>query len=414
MTHVAPAGRGVAFPERVPFVRPAAPPLERVTEILSSSWARGALTNGPLVAELEQRAATFLGVRHVVAVASCTTGLMLTLRALDVDLDEQDVLMPSFTFSASAHAVAWNGARPRFAECDRETFQLDLADARARIAGARAILATHVFGAPCAPEELEQLARQHNIPLVFDAAHAFGATTNGIRVGSFGTAEVFSLTPTKPLVAGEGGLVATNYYDIAESVRLGRDYANPGDYNTRFVGLNGRMSEMHAATALASLESFERNQTRRFEIVERYRAGLAPIPGIAVQTVSALDQSSWKDFTITVDAAKFGVDRDTVEAVLDAEGVDTRRYFDPPVHRQHAYRHDAGTPLPATDTVSSRVLSLPAFPSLSDETVDCIVQVIGRIHDRSHTLPLRPDDESSKIWQTAGTGVLQRDFQGER
>jgi dTDP-4-amino-4,6-dideoxygalactose transaminase len=411
MTRVAPAGSAIAFPERVPFVRPAAPALERVTEILASSWARGAMTNGPLVAELEQRAAAFLGVRHVVAVASCTTGLMLTLRALE--LEGEDVLMPSFTFSASAHAVAWNGATPRFAECDRETFQLDLGDARNRIAGARAILATHVFGAPCTPEDLEHIAREHNVPLVFDAAHGFGATTNGILVGSFGTAEIFSLTPTKPLVAGEGGLVATNYYDIAESIRLGRDYANPGDYNTRFVGLNGRMSEMHAATAIASLESFERNQTRRREIVDRYVAGLTPIPGLAVQAVPTTDQSSWKDFTIAVDPEAFGVDRDTVEAILDAEGVDTRRYFDPPVHRQNAYRHVAGSALPATDAVSSQVLSLPVFPSLSDETVDGIVQILERINDRSLTSPLRREGISSRIWQTAGTSVLQQEL-GER
>jgi dTDP-4-amino-4,6-dideoxygalactose transaminase len=378
MTHVAPAGRAMSFPERVPFVRPAAPSLERVTEILSSSWARGEMTNGPLVAELERRAAEFLGVRHVIAVASCTTGLMLTLRALE--LDGRDVLMPSFTFSASAHAVAWNGASPRFAECDPDTFQLDVDDARRRVDGAGAILATHVFGAPCTPTSLEQLASEHGIPLVFDAAHAFGSMSNGARVGTFGSAEIFSLTPTKPLVAGEGGLVATNDYDLAESVRIGRDYANPGDYNTRFVGLNGRMSEMHAATALASLESFARNQSRRFEIVERYVAGLAAIPGITPQAVPARDRSSWKDFTITVDTEAFGVDRDTVEAMLNAEGVDTRRYFDPPVHRQYAYRRHAHVSLPATQAVSARVLSLPVFPALADDTVDGIVHVIERIH----------------------------------
>ena len=202
------------------------------------------------------------------AVSSCTTGLMLALRALDI---RGDVVMPSFTFSASAHAVAWNGATPRFVECDLDTFQLDLDDARARGSdGASALLATHVFGAPCLPGDLELMARAAGIPLVFDAAHGFGAQSSGTPLGRFGDAEVFSLTPTKPLVAGEGGLVATRRADVAEAVRIGRDYANPGDYDTRFVGLNGRMSEMHAATALASLESFAANQARRFEIVDRY------------------------------------------------------------------------------------------------------------------------------------------------
>jgi dTDP-4-amino-4,6-dideoxygalactose transaminase len=383
MKELAVLGGPVAFPEGVPFVRPAAPALSRVTEILSESWGRGALTNGPLVAELERRACEYLQVPHVVAVSSCTTGLMLALRALEI---QGPVVMPSFTFSASAHAVAWNGATPRFAECDPMSFQLALDDAGKRMNGAAAMLATHVFGAPCSPKEMEDAARVAGIPLVFDSAHAFGALHAGVPVGGFGDAEVFSLTPTKPLVAGEGGLVATTRDEIAYKVRIGRDYANPGNYDTQFVGLNGRMSEMHAATALASLEGFAANQSRRFEIVERYRSGLAPIPGVTVQAVAATDRSTWKDFTIAVDAAAFGVDRDGLRAALAAEGVDTRTYFDPPVHRQSAYRDVGSDVLPVTDGASSRVVSLPVYPALDDEVVDGIVRLIGTVHDNSNRL----------------------------
>ncbi len=383
MSELAILGGPARFPEGIPFVRPPAPELARVVEILGPSWERGALTNGPLVAELERRAAEFLQVPHVIAVSSCTTGLMLALRALEV---RGDVVLPSFTFSASAHAVAWNGATPRFAECDPSSFQLATADAASLIDGAGAILATHVFGAPCSAKEAEDLARIAGIPLVFDAAHAFGALHAGIPVGRFGDAEIFSLTPTKPLVAGEGGLVATTRDDVAHRVRIGRDYANPGDYDTQFVGLNGRMSEMHAATALASLEQYDANQARRFALVERYCAGLAEIPGIRVQTVSAGDRSSWKDFTIAVDPDDFGIDRDRLREVLAAEGVDTRTYFDPPVHRQHAYRHAPSRHLPVTDDVSSRVLSLPVYPALTTSAVDGIVQVIAAAGDNSGLL----------------------------
>jgi dTDP-4-amino-4,6-dideoxygalactose transaminase len=370
-------GAEPAFPGGVPFVRPPAPPLARVTEILESSWDRGMLTNGPLVAELEARVAELLDVPFVVAVSSCTTGLMLALRALGV---EGEVLMPSFTFSASAHAVAWNGATPRFAECDPSTFQLDLDDAARGGRGVSAVLATHVFGAPASPKEVEDLADRLGVPAVFDAAHALGARHAGEPVGRFGAAEVFSLTPTKPLVAGEGGLVATTVADVAEAVRIGRDYANPGDYDTRFVGLNGRMSELHAAVALASLESFGANQARRFEIVERYLEGLRAVPGIAVQAVPESDRSSWKDFTIAVDPEVFGTDRNGLQAVLQAEGVDTRRYFDPPVHAQQAYRRVRGVDLPVTDRVAGMVLSLPAYPALTDATVDGIVAVVAAAH----------------------------------
>ena len=205
-------------------------------------------------------------------------------------------------------------------------------------------------------------------------------------VGCFGDAEVFSLTPTKPLVAGEGGLVATTREDVAYKVRIGRDDANPGNYDTQFVGLNGRMSEMHAATALASLEGFDANQSRRFEIVDRYRTGLADVPGVHVQAVAPTDRSTWKDFTIAVDPATFGTDRDTLRGVLAAEGVDTRTYFDPPVHRQTAYRNVVAGPLPVTEEACRRVLSLPVYPTLRDEVVDSIVALIAAAQDKSGEL----------------------------
>jgi dTDP-4-amino-4,6-dideoxygalactose transaminase len=392
VTALALLGGDAAFPERVPFVRPPAPDLDRVVEILRPSWDVGMLTNGPLVRELEARAAEVLDVEHVVAVSSCTTGLMLALRALGVT---GEVFMPSFTFSASAHAVAWNGATPRFVECRTDTFQLDLDDLREDI-GARndidaggAILATHVFGAPCDPQAVVALAAERGLPVVFDAAHGFGARAAGIPLGRFGAAEVFSLTPTKPLVAGEGGLVATTRADIAELVRIGRDYANPGDYDTRFVGLNGRLSEMHAAVALASLEGYDKNQVRRMEVVERYREALSGIPGVRMQHVTPGDESTYKDLTIAVDASDYGVDRDTLRRALSAEGVDTRMYFDPPVHRQTAYHGVAGRPLPVTDGVSASVLSLPSYPGLSGELVDGIAALIAQVHERANDLNRR-------------------------
>jgi dTDP-4-amino-4,6-dideoxygalactose transaminase len=375
MTTLAVLGGNARFPDGVAFVRPSVPPLDRVMARLAPSYDRGLLTNGPLVRELEGEAARRLGVRHVVAVANCTAGLMLAIRVVGA---AGDALLPSFTFSASAHAVAWNGLRPRFAECDPASMQLEVDDAKGRLDRAGLLVATHVFGAPCRPEAVEELAVSAGIPLVFDAAHAFGATHDGRAVGGFGDAEVFSLTPTKPLVAGEGGLVATNRDDVAERVRIGRDYANPGDYDTQFVGLNARMSEMHAAIALESLRAFDADLERRRSIARRYRDALGATPGLRLQQIAAGDDSTYKDFTIAVDAEAFGVSRDGLRAALRAEGVDTRCYFDPPVHRQHAYRAFFAD-LPTTDRVAAQVLSLPIYPSLDDSTVDAIAQTIVAI-----------------------------------
>jgi dTDP-4-amino-4,6-dideoxygalactose transaminase len=379
MTDLALLGGAPAFADGVAFVRPALPSLAAVAERLAPSYDRGVLTNGPLAAELEAQAAERLGVRHVVAVASCTAGLMLAIRVLD---PVGTVLLPSFTFSASAHAVLWNGCQPVFAECDPTSFQLDIADAKARLDEVSLIMATHVFGAPCVPEAVEDLAASADCPVLFDAAHGFGARHGDRAIGGFGDVEVFSMTPTKPLVAGEGGLVATNRDDIADGVRIGRDYANPGDYDTRFAGLNARLSELHAAVALESLREFDRHLARRRDIAQHYRDLLAPVPGIEVQRLEPSDASTWKDFTINVDPDHFGVDRDALVAALGAEGIGTRNYFDPPVHRQAAYSRYT-VDLPVTERVAARVVSLPIYPSLADETVDTIAAVIARVHDRA-------------------------------
>jgi len=337
------------------------------------------LTNSALVRELEEHAAERLDVPHVVAVSSCTAGLMLVVQALTEPGDT--AVMPSFTFSATAHAAVWAGAVPRFTECDITTCQIDLDDAARRLDGASLLVGTHVFGAPCRPDAVEALGAQTGIPVLFDAAHAFGATRAGRRIGGFGDAEVFSLSPTKVLVAGEGGLIATRDPKLAERLRLGRDYGNPGDYDTRFAGLNARMSELHAAVALCSLDELGDHLAIRGELADRYRAGFASVPGVAVQTVDPDDVSTYKDLTVIVDEADFGLDRDGLVQALKAEGIDTRPYFWPPVHRQEAYAHLAGTgELPATDWVSRRVVSLPLWRDMPAGSVETVVEVVASIY----------------------------------
>lgn len=377
MTRIALLGGTPAFPQGIPFARPDTPPLADVVERLTPSYERGMLTNGPLVAEFERRAADALQVDHVVAVASCTSGLILAIRALGAD---GDVLLPSFTFSATAHAAAWNGLTPRFAECVPESLQLDVADARARLEhkSVGLVLATHIFGAPCPVEDVEALGTAAGAPVVFDAAHGFGAMHDGRPVGGFGAAEVFSLSPTKPVVAGEGGLVATNRADVAEAVRLGRDYGNPGDYNTLFPGLNARMSELHAALGIESLARLPAALERRRELAAAYDAALSDIPGVVPQRIGAGDLSTFKDYTIVVHP-ELGVTRDTLVAGLQAEGVDTRCYFDPPVHRHKAYCDVPAVDLPVTERMAGSVVSLPLFGGLTDEMVATIAGCIERI-----------------------------------
>jgi dTDP-4-amino-4,6-dideoxygalactose transaminase len=373
-------GRPV-FPDGLPLAKPRVADPHGVAATIEQILESGVLTNGPHVRELEERAADYLGVRHCIAVASCTAGLTLVLRVADLS---GDVLLPSFTFVATAHAVAWNGLVPRFVDVDPETLTLS-PEAVARAVGVRtsAILATHIYGTPCDVEGLAAVARRNGIRLFFDAAHAFGSRYRATRVGGFGDAEVFSLSPTKVVIAAEGGIIATNDDLIAERCRIGRDYGNPGDYDCRFVGLNARMSEMHAAIALASLGDLDERLARREELAVAYRRALDTVPGIGSPQVRGGDTSTFKDLTILVDPDLFELDADRLQEVLAAEGIETKRYYSPPVHRMRAYRTRGSEPvLPVTDAASAQALTLPLWVGMTEHDVERVAFAIRRAHAR--------------------------------
>ena len=383
-------GGSPVFPEGLPFVRPTVPAPDAVLGRVGDILASGVLTNGPFVRELEERTAEYLGVRHCVAVSSCTAGLMLVLRAAELS---GDVVLPSFTFAATAHAVAWNQLRPAFADVDRATLTLSPAAAVAATGvRASAILATHTFGTPCDVEGLTRAASSNGIRLFFDAAHAFGSRRGGTPVGRFGDAEVFSLSPTKVLVAAGGGLIATHDDLLAERCRMGRDYANPGDYDCRFVGLNARMSEIHAAIALASLEGLDERIDRRNQLAAWYREALSEVPGVSFPEVPKGDRTTYKDFTVLVEPDQFGIDAGKLARALAAEGIQTRRYYTPPVHAMQAYRSLAGTNggLPATEWASARVITLPLWGSMTEDHIWGVVSAIARINRFLGGMKLRP------------------------
>ena len=367
-----------AFPDGLPIARPTVPGTAALATRLQSILDSGRLTNGRYVAELEERVAAMLGVPHVVAVASCTSGLMLVLQALDAT---GRVVMPSFTFAASAHAVVWAGGTPDFAEVDPATCTLDPDDAAGLVEGASAMTATHVYGTPCETERLQAVADGVGIPLVYDAAHALGSRRAGVPIGRFGAAEVFSLSPTKVVVAGEGGLIATADPGLADACRLGRDYGNPGDYDCHFPGLNARMSELHAAVGLASLEGLAERVAHRSDLAGQFAVGVAGLGGLSVAAVAEGDTSTYKDLTLLVDPDRFGLSAVQLARALSAEGVDSRRYYHPPIHLQKAYasRWPERRDLPVTEDLSTRVLSVPLWSQMTSGVVAGMADAIVRI-----------------------------------
>ena len=369
------------FAPPLPFARPTIEEPTAVLRRIEAALTSGMVTNGPMVRELEERTAAMLDVDECVAVASCTLGLMLVIQALD---PQGPVVVPSFTFSATAHAVTWNGRQINFADCDPETWLLRPDD----VTGSPSlIVGVHVSGVPSDVVGLTRRASELGSELIFDAAHGAGSRTvldGRLRpLGGFGRAEVFSLTPTKVMSGAEGGLVATNDAVLADRLRIARDYGNPGDYDTRFAGLNARLSELHAALALESLDHLAARVAHRNSVATRYRMGLGQLPGIGFQAVPDGDVSSYKDFTILVDADEFGCSRDAVVAALAAEGIATRKYYSPPVHRQQAYAHVPTPELPVSDDLAARVVSLPIWSHLPEDVVDRVCAAFQAIQSHA-------------------------------
>ncbi len=355
---------------KIRFLRPTLPPLHRVIEQYHAAYESGMITNASLVGRFEAACAERLGVRHCVAVSSCTSGLLLVLRALDL---EGEVILPSFTFFATGHAVVWNRLRPVFAECDAESWNIDPADVAARVTGrTRAIIGVHLYGNPCAVDALADLAERNGLRLIFDAAHGFGSASQGRPIGRFGDAEVFSFTPTKTLVCGEGGLVTTNDAALAHRVRAGRNYGDLGAYDPELLGLNARMPEFNAAMGLAGLEDLDAKIERRNRIAAQYTEGLRGLAGIVFPLVRDGDVCSYKDYSIGIRPEVSGFTRDHLAAKLLEENIETKKYFHPPLHRQKLYQ-EYGAHLPLTEKVSAGVLSLPIYESMTDEDVERVL-----------------------------------------
>jgi dTDP-4-amino-4,6-dideoxygalactose transaminase len=356
----------------IPIARPALPEFARYVALLRDVYRSRRLSNFAKYSQLlEERAAHVLEHPAPLCVSSCDVGMVLAWRALGCRQGE--VITPSFTLCSTVNALRWNGLEPVFADIDPQTLCLDPDDVRRRI-GPRTvgIAAVHVFGRPSPIAELEELARTHHLRLVFDAAHGIGARCHGRALGSYGDASVFSLSGTKVVTAGEGGLATFRCPEAAERFRRLRGYGFLGDYDCQDVGLNGKLSEMNAALGYLSLELLEPAVRRRRLMVRYYRELLGDVPGLRFQRTTKGDRHAYKDFVVLFERPE---QRATAAQALATAGVETKRYF-LPVHRMATYAEHAGARLPITDDTYERILCLPLFHELRREQVRRICTII--------------------------------------
>ena len=354
----------------------------RVDDILDRCW----LTNGGLyVDEFERSVAKFLGVKHCIATCNATVALEIVVRALELT---GEVIVPSFTFVATGHALQWQGIRPVFCDVDPRTHNLDPRKVEELITSRTSgILGVHLWGRPCRIAQLQTIAKRHGLALFFDAAHAFACKYRGRMIGGFGRAEVLSFHATKFINAGEGGAVVTNDDHLASQIRLMKNFGFSGFDKVISIGTNGKMSELSAAMGLTNLESIDRFTRVNRGNFKLYDEGLSNMAGISVNRHH--EGSNYQYVVLEVDPAKARLTRDQLLAVLQAENVLARRYFYPGVHRMEPYRTsfpEAGRRLPATEAVADRVLVLPTGTGVAHEDIRKICAIIRSALGRSREI----------------------------
>jgi dTDP-4-amino-4,6-dideoxygalactose transaminase len=347
-------------------------------ERLADALERRYLSNyGPLVEEFEGRVADRLGVRHCIAVSNATSGLTILAQALGL---AGEVVMPAFTFVGTAHAMRWVGIAPAFCDIRRETHTLDPELVETTITPrTSAILGVHLWGRPCEITALEEIAGRHELPLLFDAAPAFGCSYGKKPIGGFGAAEVISFHPTKVLTTFEGGAVLTDDDALAERLRLMIQFGFQDEDTVVELGINAKMSEASAAMGLASLEVVDDFIAVNRRHHEHYRANLAGLPGLSLVPYPEDDSPNYQYVVLEIDPAGSPIGRDALQHVLRAENILARRYFFPGCHRMEPYRTEqprAGALLPETDALVERVLQLPTGTAISGEDVERVCEIV--------------------------------------
>lgn len=369
-----------AFAERLHIGRPnigdRARLFQRFEDMLNRRW----LTNaGPFVRELEARLAALVGVRHCIAMCNATVALEIASRALDLS---GEVIVPSFTFVATAHALQWQRITPVFADVDPATHTIDPAQVERLITPrTTGILGVHLWGRGCDVAGLEAVAARHGLKVLYDAAHALGCSRGGRLIGGFGNAEVFSFHATKLVNSFEGGAVATNDDELARKMRLMKNFGFRGYDDVCHIGVNGKMNEAAAAMGLTSLESMDEFVAANRANYHRYRAGLAGVPGVRLIQYDERERNTYPYIVLEIDAAA-GVTRDQLVEVLHAENVLARRYFYPGVHRMEPYRTlfpTADLHLPHTRALTARVVCLPTGTAVSAADIDVMTALVRMV-----------------------------------
>lgn len=370
-------GAAPAFDEALHVGRPNMGDRDAFMRHVEDIFARRWLSNdGPLVQEFEHKVAEHIGVKHCIAMCNGTIALEIAIRALGL---EGEVIVPAYTFVATAHALQWQGITPVFADIDPATHTLDPAAVRRMITPRTSgIIGVHLWGRACAVEELQALADERGLKLMFDAAHAFTNTHAGRKIGNFGACEVLSFHATKFFNSFEGGAVVTNDDELARTMRLMRNFGFSGLDQVSYPGTNGKMIEIAAAMGLVNLGALDDVIAANRANYRAYREVLAGIPGVRLVEYDERERNNYQ-YVIMEVSPECPASRDFLVDALRAENILARRYFWPGCHKMEPYRSlfpHAGLLLPHTEAVADRVIVLPTGQTMDAASIEVVGQVV--------------------------------------
>lgn len=354
--------------------KPFLPPLQIYQSYLDGIWKRQWLTNmGPLANDLELRLKDFLKVNHLLFVTNGTVAIQMAIKALDL---KGEIITTPFSFIATTSCIVWENCEPIFVDIDKDSLNIDADKIEAAITDkTSAILATHVYGNPCNVEKIEEIAKKHNLKVIYDAAHAFGVEINGKSIFEYGDISTCSLHATKLYHSTEGGLLITKDPDLLKKLAYIRNFGFDGPENFAELGLNGKNSELHAAMGLANLKYIDAISQKRKALTLRYDEKLKNLK--AVRPVWHLNsENNYSYYPIVFESEELMLK--CIEH-LKAHEIFTRRYFYPSLANSLHYLEKQD--LEVTDDIAKRVLCLPLYYDLALEEVDLIARHLLRVQN---------------------------------
>lgn len=365
-----------------------APSTKKAVDAFTQIFDRHFYTNhGPLVTEFEAELAKFFDVKHVICMTNGTMALMVAAKSIGL---RGDVVVPAFTFPATAQALSAAGLNPVFCDVDPDLHNITVDTVRAALtADTGAIVGVHMWGRACGIDGLQDLADEKGLDLIFDAAHAVGCTYKGRKIGGFGSCEVFSFHATKVLGCAEGGCVTTNEDDVAAAVRTAANFHDQQTFAQVPLRTNAKMSEAQAAMGLLSLEEIDTYIAANRHRYLRYQDKLADISGISFCAHAGEEDSNFQYVVCGVEQKAFGASRDQLLHALHLKNIMARRYFNPGLHKAFPYAETAWN-LPSTDLLCSKVIQFPSGSDISDADIDRVCDAVRRVQNSEPAPARRP------------------------